>query len=98
MNIERFVNMLEFASVHKLDARDLVVLYEVGSSPEGDASIMKFVANNTIMSGYTRHDHIKKLCARGFIAKKAVASNLRKKNLELTELAMEFLKQLEEIK
>lgn len=96
MNIEKFIRLVAFAKIHDLDATDIMVLYDVGTAPDGEGTIMKLVNNTGGVSKATRHERIKRLCARGFLIKKEVPKNMRKKTLELSDSAMLFLKQFEE--
>ena len=99
MNIKKFVDALALAAVHGLDASDLVILYDVGTAAEGEGTIMKIVARSGghSMSKATRHDRVMKLCKRGFLIKKEIPNNMRKKSLELSDAAMEFFKQFEAV-
>jgi DNA-binding HxlR family transcriptional regulator len=95
MNIKKFVESLAFATTHDIDASDLIILYDVGTEPDGEATIMKIVKKPGAMSKATRHERVKRLCARGFLVKKEVPNNMRKKTLELSDTCMDFLKQFE---
>lgn len=97
MNIKKFVEFVAFAAIHDLDPSDLILLYDVGTAPDGEATIMKIVSKPGTMSKATRHDRVLNLCKRGFLIKKEVPKNMRKKSLELSDMAMEFLKQFEEV-
>lgn len=98
MMIEKFVQSVAFAAVHDLDPSDLIILYDVGTAPDGEATIMKIVSKQPGgMSKATRHDRVLNLCKRGFLIKKEVPKNMRKKTLELSNLAMDFLKQFEAV-
>jgi len=97
MNLQKFVDALGLASAHGLDASDIVILYDVGTAAEGEGTIMKIVGvTPSIMSKATRHERIKRLCKRGFLIKKEMPANMRKKVLELSDTAMEFFKQFDE--
>lgn len=97
MHIEKFVKLLVLADTFALDASDLIILYDVGIEPDGEATIMKIVKKPGTMSKATRHERVKRLCARGFLVKKEVPNNMRKKTLELSDMCMDFLKQFETV-
>jgi DNA-binding MarR family transcriptional regulator len=97
MNLQKFVDALGLASAHGLDASDIVILYDVGTAAEGEGTIMKIVGvTPSIMSKATRHERIKRLCKRGFLVKKEMPANMRKKVIELSEEGIFFLKMFNE--
>lgn len=97
MNIKKMLTMLEFARTQGMDAVDLVVLYAVGTAAEGEGTIMKIMEAPGIFSQTARHAHMKKLCKTGFLVRKEVPNNLRKKTLELSDKAVAFLREVERV-
>ena len=97
MNIKKLIAMLEHARSQDIDDVDLVLLYAVGTAPDGEGTIMKIMKSPGSFSQTARHHHMKKLCKREFLVRKEVPNNQRKKTLELSDKAVEFLKSLERV-
>ena len=98
MSIKKFIELVKFMEAHDLNQYDLMVLHDVATMP-ADATIMNIVNSKyTTASVSTKQTYIKKLYTRGFLKKKeASAKDMRKKTLELSDSAIEFIKQFEEI-
>lgn len=94
MMLNKFISVLEQAQAqHELNVVDLVVLNDIAVNGEG--TIMKIVSRPKLFASATRHEHIKKLCERGFLNKKEVPGNMRFKTISLSDKATGVLKQLE---
>lgn len=94
MMLNKFISVLEQAQAqHELNVVDLVVLNDIAVNGEG--TIMKIVSRPKLFASATRHEHIKKLCSRGFLNKQEVPGNMRFKMVSLSDKAIDVLKQLE---
>jgi DNA-binding MarR family transcriptional regulator len=88
MNVKELADTLyKLKTEHDLDSLDVILLASIGE----DARVMPTIRRFRLTSQATAHARLKKLIKNKFVSIEASTTNLREKNIVLTEKLEEIL-------